>query len=73
MYVELYKDDERMFWDDSVIVRGYLSKFTCLYLVMTEPITFFTADVLNLSEFWLSFNYTEITPEALELIRMQDT
>ena len=62
-----------MFWDDSVIVRGYLSKFTCLYLVMTEPITFFTADVLNLSEFWLSFNYTEITPEALELIRMQDT
>jgi hypothetical protein len=72
-YVELYKNDERIFLDDSVIVRGDLSQFTCLYLVMSEPISFFTADVLNLSEFGLSFNYTEITPEALELIRMQDT
>ena len=72
MLVELYKDDERMFADGSAIVRGYLSVFTCLYLVIEAEPAYFTAEVLSLAAFGLTFNHPEITPEALEAVRAAD-
>ncbi|MFA5006531.1 MAG: hypothetical protein WC509_03575 [Candidatus Izemoplasmatales bacterium] len=72
MEVELYKDDARMFADGSAIVRGYLSVFTCLYLVIEAEPAYFTEEVLNLSAFGLTFNHPEITPEALEAVRAAD-